>query len=293
MRGRGCAQIINRIFTEDVNALSFLYRMLQIFWLKIGRRIFRRLYQPKLNPYEKFSDHDRDVFAPAKRDFSYYGPFVDFSGKILLDVGSGSGRKTAFCSIKGGQAIGVDIDKQSVRESHWFVRDREFEQVDFIVAEAGHLPFRRNFFDIVVSHDALEHLKSWRGTVLEMERVLKTGGYMCINFGPLWLSPFGSHMDFGEFFSPPWAHLIFSEEAVKDVLISFGKVPETDRDKHLFMYHLNRITTSEFKEMLKNTKLNVLFLKLSTVSPFEPLLRTPFREFFTTQVVALLQRVHA
>jgi SAM-dependent methyltransferase len=85
--------------------------MLQVFWLKIGRRIFRRIYQPKLNPYDKFSDHDRDIFAPAKRDFSYYSPFVDLSGNVILDIGSGLGRKTAFCSIKGGRAVGVDIDK--------------------------------------------------------------------------------------------------------------------------------------------------------------------------------------
>jgi hypothetical protein len=142
----------------------------------------------------------------------------------------------------------------------------------------------------VVSHDAMEHLKCWRSAVLEMERVVKSGGHMCVNFGPLWLSPFGSHMDFGEFFSPPWGHLIFSEEAIKDVLISFGKVKENDRDKHLFMHHLNRITASEFREMLKDTKLNVLFLKLHTVFPFEPLLKTPFREFFTTQVIALIGR---
>lgn len=273
--------------------LKCLCCMLQIFWLKIGRRTFRGLYEPMkmLNPSEKFFDHDRDIFAWAKRDFFYYSPFIRWSGNKILDVGSGSGRKTAFYSIKGGEAIGVDISKWGVREAHRFVRDREFEQVDFIVAEAGHLPFRRNFFDIVISNDALEHFKNWRNAVLEMERIVKSGGYVCINFWPLWFSPFGSHMDFGEFFSPPWAHLIFSEENIKDVLISFGKVKETERDKPLFMHHLNRVTAREFKEMLKETKLNVLFFKLFTVPPFGPLLKTPFREFFTTQVIALLERV--
>jgi len=245
-----------------------------------------------LDPYEKFSDHDHDIFAAAKRDFSFYSPFIRFSGNKILDVGSGSGIKTAFYSMKSGEAIGVDIDKGDLRESHRFIRERELEQVDFVAAEAGHLPFRRNSFDIVISNDALEHFKNWRNAVLEMERTVKSGGYVCINFGPLWLSPFGSHMDFSEFFSPPWAHLIFSEETIKDVLILFGKIREIDRDKHLFMHHLNHITVMEFKEMLKDTKLNILFFKLRTVPPFEALLKTPIREFFTTGVVAILERAH-
>lgn len=290
--GRGCLHTVNRIATEDVNALKFLYCVLQVFWLRVGRRIFRRLYQSTLNPYDKFSDHDSDIFARAKRDLSYYSQSIHLSGNQILDVGSGSGRKTALYSTKHGGAVGVDIKKWAVKESHRFVRNRKLEQVDFIVAEAGHLPFRRDFFDIVISNDALEHIKNWRKTILEMKRVVKSGGHVCINFGPLWLSPFGSHMSFREFFSPPWAHLIFSEETIKDVLILFGKVKEIERNKHLFMHHLNRITASEFKEMLRNTKFNVLFIKLRTFPPFEPLLKTPFREFFTTQIITILEEAH-
>jgi ubiquinone/menaquinone biosynthesis C-methylase UbiE len=223
------------------------------------------------------------------RDFSYFNPFVNPSGKRILDVGSGSGRKTAFYSTKGGEAIGVDISKTWVRKSHLFVRDRQFNQVDFIVAESGHLPFQRHFFDIVISNDTLEHFKDLRKAVLEMERVVKSSGYVCLSSGPLWLSPFGSHIDFGENFFPPWAHLIFSEKIIKDTLISIRKVKDTERNKPLFM-HLNRVTAKEFQEMLKDTKLNVLLVRLRTVPPFGPLMKTPFREFLTTGVIALLQR---
>jgi len=266
--------------------------VLQIFWLKVGRIIFFRLYQPLkvLNPYEEFSDSNGDSFAQARRDFSYYGQSVNFSGNEILDVGCGSGRKTAFYSTQGGDVIGVDFSRLAIKESHRFVKDRGFRRVDFLVAEAGFLPFRRGSFDVVISNDALEHFRNWRGAVLEIERVVKSGGYMCMNFGPLWLSPFGSHMDFSENFSPPWAHLFFSEENIKEVLISLGKVSETGRDKPLFMHHLNHITVNEFEGILKNTKLNVLFFKLCTVPPFEPLLKTPLREFLTTRVIALLKK---
>ena len=151
----------------------------------MGRRIFYGLYHSMLNPYAKFSNHDYDIFARAKRDFSFYIPSVNFSGKRILDVGAGYGRKTAFASIKGGEAIGIEICKEGAKGAHRFAREHGLGLVDFVQADAAHLPFRQKSFDIVISNDALEHFADWRTSVFEMERVIENGGYVCLNFGPL------------------------------------------------------------------------------------------------------------
>lgn len=267
--------------------------MMQILWLSIGKRIFRSFcHSIKMcDPYAKFSDHDHDVFARAKRDFSFYSPFVDFSRKRILDVGSGLGKKTTFFSMQDAWAVGMEICKESAKASYRFVKERGLEKADFVVGDATALPFKTESFEIVTSNDALEHFEHWCSAVLEMERVVQESGHVCINFGPLWLSPFGSHMDFDEDFSPPWGHLIFSEGTIKEVLIHFGKIKETERDKPLFMNHLNRVTVKEFIQMLERTGLKILFIRLRTVPPFTLLLKTPFREYFTTGVVAVCQRV--
>jgi ubiquinone/menaquinone biosynthesis C-methylase UbiE len=266
--------------------------LLQILWLRVGRRFFRRLYEPtgSLTPYEEFSDHSGDMFATAKRDFSTFSRFVDLSGKRILDICSGEGKKTAFYSLKSKETVGVDIGKDFVREAHRFARNRDLQQVDFVTGDAGHLPFRASSFDLVISNDAFEHLKDWRNTLREIERILKDRGLACLSFGPLWLSPFGSHMDFGEFFSPPWSHLLFSEEDIKGVFFALGKIKDTDLNKPLFMHHLNHITSQEFKQSIRSNEFSVRFFKLFTVPPFNPFLKTPFREFFTTRVAVVLQK---
>lgn len=144
---------------------------------------------------------------------------------------------------------------------------------------------KQDSFDVTVCNDTLEHIYDPRRAVLEMERVVKLGGYVCINLGPLWLSPFGSH--FSEFYSPPWGHLFFSEKSVKNVLIKFGRFRESEFQR---FKELNRITLREFNEILHNTQLKKLFLTLYAVPPFEPFLKTPLREFFTIQIIALLRK---
>lgn len=272
--------------------LTMLYLLSQSLWLKVGRKISFRLYRQlgALNSYKSFSSDPEDVFAKARRDFSYYNRHIDFSGKKALDVGCSAGRKTAYYSTVSMEVVGIDVNKLFIKNARDFVKDRRFKRVDFLVADAAHLPFKRNSFDIVMSNDTLEHVKDCSGTVFEMERVVNLGGHICINFGPLWRSPFGSHMEWGEFFSPPWVHLIFPEESIKNTLMLFGKIKEDERAVPLFK-HLNRISAREFQRILESTKLKVLFFTLLTPPPFETFLRTPLREFFVTQIVTLLEKV--
>ena len=269
---------------------------MQMLWLKVGRGFFRRLYEPagSLAPYEEFSDHAseyaRAKLAQAKRDLSTFSRFVDLSGKRILDIGSGDGKKTAFYSLKSRETVGIDIGRDYVREAYRSAKNRDIPKVDFVTGDAGQLPFRAGSFDLVISNDAFEHLKDWRSTLREIERILKDRGVACLSFGPLWFSAFGSHMDFGEFFSPPWSHLMFSEENIKGVLYALGKIKDTDLNEPLYMHHLNHITSQEFEQSIRSTEFSVLFFRLFTVPPFNLFLRTPFREFFTTQVAVVLQK---
>lgn len=269
--------------------MRLLYYMLQIFWLKVGRQIFFRFYLKRFAELPNGSVGD--IYARGKRDYSYYANFVDLAGKSLLDVGCGLGRKTVFYSIKGAKATGVDIDRQAVKEAHHFIKENKIQEIDFVVADAARLPFSECSFDVVISNDSLEHISMWREAIFEMKRVMKSNGFLCINFGPLWCSPFGSHMDFGEFFSPPWGHLIFSEKTIKAVLISFGKIAQADRNKPLFMHHLNRIKVKDFEEFLKIVKMKIILYRTRSVPPFEIFQHTPLREFFATQVITLLQKI--
>ena len=67
-------------------------------------------------------------------------------------------------------------------------------------------------FDIVVSKDSFQHYNDPASALSQIRQLTAPGGLIAIGFGPLWKSPYGGAIDFMT--KLPWAHLIFSEEAI-------------------------------------------------------------------------------
>ena len=90
----------------------------------------------------------------------------DIEKKYILDIGSYNVNGTVRPIFEKGNYIGMDMF--------------EGPNVD-VVANAHEIPFEDGFFDIMVSISCFEHDDMFWVTFLEMCRVLKEGGYMCIN----------------------------------------------------------------------------------------------------------------
>jgi len=92
----------------------------------------------------------------------------------ILDVGCGTGNLSQ--DIKRStklEVYGVEIDKESAREAK--------KKIDVIIADAQSLPFRKNVFDIVVSNQVIEHVIDVDSFLMEINRVLKSGGSLIIS----------------------------------------------------------------------------------------------------------------
>lgn len=103
------------------------------------------------------------------------------TGKRILDAGCGLGMYVRAFRRFSDQVYGVDVDPEKVAEA-----GRELPNI--YVASAEALPFPDSFFDVVLSHEVLEHLRDDRRSVAEACRVLTPGGRLVI-FVPnrLWL----------------------------------------------------------------------------------------------------------
>src|SRR5207245_8009444 len=64
--------------------------------------------------------------------------------------------------------------------------------------------------DVIVAIDSFEHFEDPAAILKEMHRLLNPGGCVLAAFGPTWYHPLGGHL-FSVF---PWAHLIFTEQAL-------------------------------------------------------------------------------
>jgi SAM-dependent methyltransferase len=103
----------------------------------------------------------------------------------ILENGCGIGMYAERLAQYGGQVIGLEYD---------FERAAEARQGTALITNAAgeRLPFPSACFDLILSHEVLEHVQDDRLAVSEMVRVLRTGG-MLVVFVPNRGYPFETH----------------------------------------------------------------------------------------------------
>jgi len=89
-------------------------------------------------------------------------------GMTICDVGCGEGRvlESINRDCKGVKLYGCDIIPPRKKS-------KEFK---FSLIEKNKLPYNDNTFDMVISIDCLEHIRSYKTILLEMRRILKPNG---------------------------------------------------------------------------------------------------------------------
>ena len=92
-------------------------------------------------------------------------------GASVLDVGCGPGTITADIAARGATVVGIDAAADVVAKA------RELG-VDARVGDAYALDFADDTFDVVHSHQTLQHLARPVDALREMRRVLKPGGVL-------------------------------------------------------------------------------------------------------------------
>jgi ubiquinone/menaquinone biosynthesis C-methylase UbiE len=87
---------------------------------------------------------------PERNETKFLHKFADFARNRVLEIGCGEGRLTWQYANTAKLTIGIDSDHDSLRVA---TIDRPSDlnnKVLFSHAEAEHLPFRKEMFDIVI-----------------------------------------------------------------------------------------------------------------------------------------------
>lgn len=105
-------------------------------------------------------------------------------GGYVLDVGCGVGLYVRALRQFTSHAFGVEIEGD---------RARQVLTYGGVAQSPGEaLPFADSTFDLVLSHEVIEHVADDRASVVEMVRVLKDGGRLIV-YCPNRLYPFETH----------------------------------------------------------------------------------------------------
>ncbi len=199
--------------------------------------------------------------------------------KTVIDFGCGEGLESLDLARNGARkVIGIDIREGALAEAA-----RK--------AQAGGLSDRCEFLhktetkaDIIVSLDSFEHFEDPAAVLRTMYDLLKPGGLAMISFGPTWYHPLGGHL-FSIF---PWAHIIFSEQALIrwrshirwDGATRFGEVEGG----------LNQMTIARFEELVSASRFRLEMLETIPIRKLRLVHNKLTREFTTAVVRAKLAR---
>ena len=91
----------------------------------------------------------------------------------ILDVGCGAGFLSNALAKEGLNITGVDLSPESLKVA---AKYDETKSVKYQTADAYHLPFADQSFDVLTAMDFLEHVEDPKEVIKEFSRVLKPGG---------------------------------------------------------------------------------------------------------------------
>lgn len=100
----------------------------------------------------------------------------------VLDVGCGPGTVTVDLArhVPAGSVIGVDASENVLEAAKDHAAQAGVENVEFRQADAYHLPFEDDSFDVVYAHQVLQHLSDPIAALREMRRVARPGAYVAV-----------------------------------------------------------------------------------------------------------------
>ncbi len=96
----------------------------------------------------------------------------------ILDVGCGPGTISADLAalVPQGEVIGLDTGEEIIEKAKALALKRDIRNLSFEVGDANKLRFEDQTFDIVHSHQVLQHVPDPVHTLREWKRVTKAGG---------------------------------------------------------------------------------------------------------------------
>lgn len=217
----------------------------------------------------------------------------------VLDVGCGDGITDLgiFLRYRPERLVGIDpyagyqrLAEVAAREH--LALDPWPAGLEFLEADANHLPFADDSFDVVVSWGSLEHIAGgYLQALREIKRVLRADGLAFLHPG-LYYSNAGHHL--GEFSDEPFFHLKQSRESLREFVLA-REPRRMDRAGHVassaeywqWYTELNPITVGRFEAELRALEFEPWRVALRTEPLIEyspEILGYPMQDLATTEL---------
>jgi 2-polyprenyl-3-methyl-5-hydroxy-6-metoxy-1,4-benzoquinol methylase len=221
------------------------------------------------------------------------------ANRKYLDVGCGNGDLAIALKAMGAAHVtGIDMVPRYISAA---IANKERlgmdDGLDFVCVDI-HDWRPEHRYDVILSHEALEHIRDPKSFLRRIKEILAPGGIAVFAFGPLFHSPFGDHMN--KFFRVPipWKGVIFSESAILRLRRETYRPTDPAVTYPDITGGLNLMRYSEFLRYAKDEGWKFDFLdvnpQLRRVPPLywvsAVLTRTPgLRDYFASSIYTVLR----
>jgi SAM-dependent methyltransferase len=218
------------------------------------------------------------AYAERSKLETLLGPGIwdRISGRTIIDFGSGEGTEAIEMASHGTRrVIGVEVHPVLLETARARGARAGFGEDRCVFTTTPPEPA-----DVIVCLDSFEHFDDPAGVLTAMGGMLKASGEVLVSFGPTWFHPLGGHL-FSVF---PWAHLVFTEEALCRWRRAF-KTTGLSRNAHTFgECGLNQMTIRRFERLVEQSPFRFVELETVPIRRLKWLASNLTREF-TTAVV--------
>ncbi|GAA3496936.1 class I SAM-dependent methyltransferase [Streptomyces prasinosporus] len=233
--------------------------------LRRSLALFRAFLHEQDDPDACYALLARDA---ADQVEAYDGPVA---GRVVVDVGGGSGHFTEEFRARGAHAYLFEPDVRELAEK---------PPEGTVVADGYLLPLADGAADVTFSSNVLEHVADPQTFLSELVRVTRPGGLVYVSFTN-WLSPWGGHE------WAPW-HYLGAERARARHQRRTGRPAKHTLGENLFPVHVG----ATLRHVRARDDVRIVSAR-SRYWPFltETVVKVPgLREFATWNLLLILRR---
>ena len=172
--------------------------------------------------------------------------FADPERTLALDVGCGSGASCSALSSRYNQVIGLDPFLPDLLLAKKLFQQEGIRNVTLIQAYGQKMPLPAEKIDFSIGLNLIEHLPDVPGTLSEINRVVKSGGYFCAD----------SRNRFDLFFLEPHSNIRwvgFLPRSLQSLYVQFRKGIPYKGIRLLSLFELHKLATFAFGDSYRIT----------------------------------------
>jgi ubiquinone/menaquinone biosynthesis C-methylase UbiE len=205
----------------------------------------------------------------------------------FLELGCWDGMVSCCLCRKGKKATAVD------NRDVGFDERASQEGVRLLQMNAADLQLEDESFDFVFSYDAFEHFVSPEDVLREAIRVVRNGGYIYLEFGPLYYSPLGEHAY--RSITVPYCQFLFTREVMNDFTAEKGLITINFNHVNGWSIESYRELWNKYSDVLKKVRYHeaIDLSQLNLISAYPSCFKSKsncFDNFIVSRISILFQK---